>query len=404
MDIRFEESDDAFRREVRAFLARALPEALRYKVENGIELKREDVIGWHRILHARGWVPPNWPEEHGGPGWTLTQKYIFDEELGLAGAPRLVTFGLNMCGPVLMAHGTAAQKRRFLPPMLSAEHVWCQGYSEPEAGSDLASLRTRAVRDGEDWVINGAKLWTTKAHWADWCFLLVRTAQGGKKQEGISFVLVDLASPGIEIEPIILMDGLHDTNRVFFTDVRVPLANTVGEIDRGWGIAKYLLAHERISGGSLGSHKTLLRQLKRIAAEDETAGGRPLDQDPDFARQIAEVALALATLEAINLRAIDSYSRDGALGTKVIGVEANHFKIRQAEIHQRLTELKVMAVGYYGMPYLLSALSHGWNEPPIGAEYANGCTPAYLHFRKVSIYSGSNEIQRNIIAKAALGL
>ncbi len=404
MDVSFSAEDAVFREEVRAFLREATPPELKYKVENGIEMQREDVLGWHRILYRKGWVAPNWPEQYGGPGWSLTQKYIFDEELGLAGAPRLVVFGINMCGPVLIGFGTEAQRKRFLPPMLSGEHIWCQGYSEPEAGSDLASLRTSAVRDGDEWVINGAKTWTTKAHWADWCFLLVRTSDGEKKQQGITFILVDLATPGIEIRPIYLIDGLHETNHVFFTDVRVPVANTVGEIDKGWDIGKYLLAHERMSGGSLGTQKTLLRQLKTIAAEDERASGRPLARDPAFAREIAEVELELRVLEAFNLRAVDKLSRDGELGGHALGVEANIFKIRNTEIHQRLTELKMRAVGYYAMPYLLSALSHGWNEPPIGAEYANGCTPAYLHFRKVSIYSGSNEIQHNIIAKAELGL
>jgi alkylation response protein AidB-like acyl-CoA dehydrogenase len=404
MDISFSAADDAFRREVRAFLAEAIPPELRYKVENGIEMQRDDVVGWHKILYRQGWVAPNWPREHGGPGWTLTQKYIFDEELGLAGAPRLITFGLNMCGPVLMAFGSAAQQRRFLPAMLAAEQIWCQGYSEPGAGSDLASLSTTAVRDGEEWVINGSKIWTTKAHWADWCFMLVRTSTAGRRQEGITFLLVDLATPGISMRPIYLIDGLHETNQVFFEDVRVPVANTVGEIDRGWGIGKYLLAHERMSGGSLGTHKTLLRQLKAIARQDEVSGGRALAEEPGFAAKLAEVELELRTLEAFNLRAVGRLSEGGELGGKALGVEANVFKIRQTEIHQRLTELKMQAVGYYAMPYLIGALSQGWNEPPIGAEYANGCTPAYLQFRKVSIYSGSNEIQHNIIAKAQLGL
>ena len=404
MDMTFSAEDAAFRVQVREFLARATPPALKYKVENGIEMQRDDVVGWHKILYDKGWVAPNWPAAHGGPGWSLTQKYIFDEELGLAGAPRLVVFGINMCGPVLIGFGTEAQKRRFLPPMLSGEHIWCQGYSEPDAGSDLASLRTTAVRDGDEWVINGAKTWTTKAHWADWCFLLARTSSEGKKQEGISFILVDLKSPGIEIQPIILMDGLHETNMVFYTDVRVPVLNTVGEIHKGWTIGKYLLAHERMAGGSLGQHKTLLRQLKDIAARDERSGGKPLAGDPAFARRLAEVEMELRGLEAFNLRAIDKFSRDGELGSKALGAEANIFKIRNSEILQRLYELKVEAIGYYAMPHQIAALKQGWNEAAVGAEYANGCMPNYLHFRKVSIYSGSNEIQHNILAKARLGM
>ncbi|MFT6579953.1 MAG: acyl-CoA dehydrogenase family protein, partial [Alphaproteobacteria bacterium] len=404
MDARLSAEDELFRLEVKTFLRDATPPALKYKVENGVEMQREDVLSWHRILYNKGWVAPNWPVAHGGPGWTLNQKYIFDEELGLAGAPRLITFGVNMCGPVLIGFGSDAQQKRFLPPMLSAEHVWCQGYSEPNAGSDLASLQTTAIRDGDDWIINGSKMWTTKAHWADWCFLLARTSDAGRKQEGITFILVDLKSPGIEIKPIILMDGLHETNQVFYNNVRVPVENTIGEIDKGWAIGKFLLAHERMSGGSLGSQKTLLRQLKDIASQDEQNGGRPLAKDPGFARHIAEIEISLRTLEAFNLRAINKFSQNGELGGKALGVEANIFKVRSTEIHQRLTELKTRAIGYYAMPYLISALSHGWNEPPIGAEYANGSTPAYLHFRKLSIYSGSNEIQHSIIAKAQLGL
>jgi alkylation response protein AidB-like acyl-CoA dehydrogenase len=404
MDVAFSEKDEGFRRHVRAFLAEALPSGLRRKVENGIELQRDDIVSWHRILHAKGWAAPNWPAEHGGPGWSLAQKYIFDEEHALAAAPRLVAFGINMCGPVLMGFGTDAQKARFLPKILSGEHVWCQGYSEPGSGSDLASLTTTATRDGDHWVINGTKTWTTKAHWADWCFLLARTSSEGRKQQGITFMLLDLGTPGIEIRPIVLLDGLHETNMVFFDNVRVPVENTVGEIGEGWAIGKYLLAHERMSGGSLGPHKKLLSQLKRIAQEEEKAGGGPLAEDLEFSRKIAEVELELKTLEAFTLRTVDALSRVGDLGGQALGVEANVFKIRNTEIQQRLTELKMQAVGYYAQPYLYAALTQGWNEPPIGAEYANGCTPFYLHFRKVSIYSGSNEIQHNIIAKAELGL
>ena len=332
MDLTFSDQDAKFRAEVREFLENSLPPELKYKLQNGIEIQREDVVGWHKILYDKGWVAPNWPKEFGGPGWSLTQKYIFDEELGLVGAPRLVVFGINMCGPVLIAFGTEEQKRRFLPPMLSGDEIWCQGYSEPDAGSDLASLRTTAVRDGDDWIINGTKTWTTKAHWADWCFLLARTSSEGKKQEGISFILADLKTPGIEIRPIYLMDGLHETNMVFYTDVRVPVVNTVGEIHGGWSIGKYLLAHERMSGGSLGQHKTILRQQTEIAIQDECCSGRPLAREPDFAHRIAAIELELRTLEAFNMRAVDKYARDGELGGKVLGTEANIFKIRNSEI------------------------------------------------------------------------
>ena len=404
MDLSFDPGDRAFREEVRQFFREELPERLKYKVDNGIALDREDLVGWHKILYRKGWVAPNWPKEYGGPGWTLTQKYIFDEELALAGAPRIIPFGIMMCGPVLIRYGTEEQKRRFLPRMLSGEDIWCQGYSEPGSGSDLASLKTSAVLDGDHWVVNGSKIWTTAAHFADWVFLLVRTSNTGKKQEGISFLLVDLRSPGIEIRPIHLIDGLHETNQVFYTDVRVPKENLVGEVDKGWTIAKYLLGHERMSGGSMGQHKSLLRELKAIASRDERSNGARLIDDPAFRQKIVQAELELRALEAFNLRTISTFSKGSELGGRELGVEANIFKIRQTELHQRLTELKTEAVGYYGQPYVLKALEEGWNEPPIGAEYANSLTPKYLHFRKVSIYSGSNEIQRNIIAKAALGL
>ena len=404
MDVNFTAEDDAFRQDVRDFLASSLPGDLRQKVENGVELHRDDIMRWHRIMYAKGWAAPNWPQEHGGPGWTLAQKYIFDEEQALSGAPRLVAFGINMCGPVLMGFGTQAQQQHFLPRILSGEHIWCQGYSEPGSGSDLASLTTTATREGDHWVINGTKTWTTKAHWANWCFLLARTSIEDRKQQGITFILLDLDTPGIEIRPIVLLDGLHETNMMFFDNVRVPAENTVGETGKGWGIGKYLLAHERMSGGSLGPHKKLLSQLKRIAREDERAAGGPLANNPEFRRKIAEVELELKTLEAFTLRSVDELSRGGDLGGQALGTEANIFKIRNTEVQQRLTELKMQAVGYYAQPYLFGALTQGWKEPPIGAEYANGCAPSYFHFRKVSIYSGSNEIQHNIIAKAELGL
>ena len=305
-----------------------------------------------------------------------------------------------MCGPVIMRFGTEAQQRRFLPRILSAEDVWCQGYSEPGAGSDLASLKTKAVLEGDRWIVNGSKIWTTSAHMADKVFLLVRTSEEKKKQDGISFLLCDLKQPGVDIRPIHLLDGLHETNQVFYSDVRVPAENLVGEPGKGWTIAKYLLAHERMSGGSLGQQKKVLAQIKAIAAGDQTSDGRPLAEDADFRRKLAGVELELKSLEAFILRALSSFSAE-----KEIGAEANIMKLRGSEIHQRLTELRMEAMGYYGQPYVLGALMDGWqNEEPIGWEYANGMTPAYLHYRKVSIYSGSNEIQHNIIAKGTLRL
>ena len=398
MHLDFSPRELAFRDEVRAFLREKLPPDIKRKVDNGVQLKGDEMLRWHRILYEKGWIAPNWPKEHGGTGWTIGQKYIWDDEQGKAGAPRIVTFGINMCGPVLIHYGTEAQKRHYLPRILSAEDVWCQGYSEPGAGSDLASLKTRAELDGDHWVINGSKLWTSLAQFANMVFLLVRTSQEKKKQDGISFLLVDLAAPGIEIRPIHLIDGLHETNQVFYTDVRVPRENIVGEVGKGWTIAKYLLGHERMSGGSLGHQKKILAQIKQIVGGDAASGGRPLIEDPAFRAKLTRAELELTSLEALLLRTLSGFSADAELGS-----EANMIKIRGSEIHQLMTELRMEALGYYAQPYVRSALEEGWNEPPIGPEYANAAAPSYFHFRKVSIYSGSNEIQHNIIAKG-LGL
>ena len=399
MNLNFSPEDDAFRAEVRAFLKEKLPRDIANKVEKGYELTRDDIMFWHRTLYEKGWVAPNWPKEYGGPGWSTTQKYIFDEEANLAGAPRLIMFGITMCGPVLMKFGTEEQKRRYLPRILSGEDVWCQGYSEPGSGSDLASLKTRAEPQGDHFVVNGQKIWTTAAHMANKIFCLVRTSSQGKPQEGISFLLIDdMKAPGITVRPLITIEGTHEVNEVFFDDVKVPRENLVGEINQGWTIAKYLLGHERMGGGALGIQKRLLRQLKEIAA-DETKDGRPLIEDPAFARKIADVEIELMALEIQMLRLLAAVSAD-----REMGYEASMIKIRRSEIQQRLTELKMEAVGYYAEPFVLSALEHGWNEEPIGPDYANALAADYFNNRKVSIFAGSNEIQHNIIAKRMLGL
>lgn len=400
MDFRFSVEDLAFRERVRAFFRERLPDDLKAKIANAQALTRDEIMRWHRILHAQGWVAPNWPAEFGGPGWSVTEKYIFDEEQGLAAAPRLIQFGLGMCGPVIMAFGTDEQKAFHLPHMLSGEHVWAQGYSEPDAGSDLASLKTRAALEGDEWVINGRKLWTTQAHMANWVFLLARTSDESKKQLGISFFLIPLDAPGITIRPIHLIDGLHETNEVLYEDVRIPAANIVGEAGAGWTIAKHLLAHERMGGGALGQHKLLLAQVKALADQDQRMNGAPLAKDPIFGRRIADAEIELRSLEAVMLKTLAKVSAD-----KALGAEANVIKIRGTEVHQRLTELRMEALGMDAVPYDLDALESGWgNREPVGAAYANGVTPRYMHMRKVSIYSGSNEIQHNIYAKAVLGL
>jgi alkylation response protein AidB-like acyl-CoA dehydrogenase len=399
MDLAFKPEDEAFRGEARAFLAEKLPKDVAHKVHNGIEVTRDEIMDWHAKLYEKGWVAPNWPVEWGGPGWTSAQKYIWDEESTLAGAPRLILFGITMCGPVLMRFGTEEQKQRHLPRILSGEHVFCQGYSEPGAGSDLASLKMRAELDGDHFVLNGQKIWTTSAHMANWIFCLVRTSSEGKRQEGISFILADMSTPGITVKPLITIEGLHEVNEVFFDDVRVPKENLVGEVNQGWTIAKYLLGHERMGGGALGQQNKLLAQLKYISSrEPDGEGGRLIDE-PEFKRKIATVEIELMALEMQMLRLLAAVSAD-----REMGFEASMIKIRRTEIQQRLTELKMEAVGHYAVPFVISAMRDGWNEEPIGAEYANALAALYFNNRKHTIFAGSNEIQHNIIAKRVLGL
>jgi len=398
MDLKFGPEDNAFREEVRAFLKEKLSDSISKKVAQGVGCSREEIMYWHQTLYEKGWVAPNWPKEHGGPGWSVTQKYIYDEESNLAAAPRLIMFGITMCGPVLMKFGTEQQKKKYLPKILSGEHIWCQGYSEPGAGSDLASLKTRAELDGDEFVVNGQKTWTTAAHRANKIFCLVRTSNEGKKQEGISFLLIDMDTPGLTVRPLITIEGLHEVNEVFFDNVRVPKENLVGEINKGWTIAKYLLGHERMSGGALGIQKRLLKELKEIAAS-EVKEGAPLSQDPEFAHKIADIEIQLQTLEIQLLRLLAAVSAD-----REMGFESSMIKIRRTEITQRLSELKMEAVGNYAQPFEMKALREGWNEEPIGPEYANALAAHYFNDRKHSIFAGSNEIQHNIIAKRMLGL
>jgi len=395
----FSAADEAFRQEVRAFIAENLPEDVRRKVLSGVKVQKDDYMRWHRALAKKGWIAPNWPVEHGGCDWTATQRFIFDDEAGLAGAPRLSGFGLGMVGPVLMHFGTPEQKAEHLPKIHSGERVWCQGYSEPGSGSDLASLKTRAERKGDKYVINGSKIWTSLAHHADWIFCLVRTSNEPKKQDGISFLIFPVTTPGIEIRPIIDNSGGHHLNQTFFTDVEVPLDSLIGEEGKGWTIAKHLLEHERISGGACGELKTALERV-RVVAETERAGsGERLFDDPDFRRLYKDAEAQLMTVENVMLKALSAHSAD-----KGIGAVSSLIKVRRAEVQQLISELGVIAGGYYSQPFSVGALNQGWNDEPIGAEYFNGLTPSYMFLRAASIYSGSNEIQRNIIAKRELGL
>jgi len=398
MNLDFSAEDLAFRETVKSFIADAYPPELRAKQEVGVELGRDDYLSWHKILAARGWAAPAWPKAYGGPGWTPVQQFIFAEELAFAGTVPLLPFGLNMVAPVIQAFGSPEQKAKFLPPTLNGEIWWCQGYSEPGAGSDLASLTTKAVRDGDVYIVNGQKTWTTLAQHADWGFFLVRTDPAAKKQEGISFLLIDMKTPGVTVRPIITLDGAHEVNEVWLEDVRVPVENRVYEENKGWTCAKFLLAHERTGIAGVARSKRGIEKLKAIAAEEKDHG-RPLLDDPFFARKMAEIEIDLMALEYTELRGL---AREGE--GKGPGPESSLLKIKGSEIQQRAAELAVEAAGRYAAPHLTGADEPGDNALPIGPPYARGVADTYFNMRKTSIYGGSNEIQRNIIAKAVLGL
>ena len=399
MDLEFTADERAFREEVRAFLKERLPREIRDKVLAGREVGRADYLEWQRRLYQRGWGGVSWPIQFGGTGWNAVQQFIFEEESALAGAPRLIPFGLKMVAPVLMAFGSPEQQQRFLPQIRSAEAWWCQGYSEPGAGSDLASLRTRAIRDGDHYVVNGQKTWNTLGQFADWMFCLVRTDPQAKQQSGISFLLIDMKSPGVRVRPIALLDGSYEVNDVFFEDVRVPAENLVGEENRGWTYAKFLLGHERSNIAGIGAAKRELARLKRVAAE-ERKDGRPLCDDPLFAARLARVEIDLLALEITNLRVL---SAEGA--ARAPGPEASILKIKGTEIQQTLSELFVRAAGEYALPMRREATEAGW-QPEAGLEaagpaYAATVMAAYLNQRKLTIFGGTNEIQKNIVAKMA---
>ena len=398
MNLDYSPEDDSFRREVRDFIAANYPADLKAKQESGAELGKEDFLAWHRILAEKGWVAPAWPKEYGGPGWNPIQKFICAEEMASAGTVPILPFGIAMVAPVIQKFGTPEQKARFLPPTHDGEIWWCQGYSEPGAGSDLASLTTKAVRDGDHYIVNGQKTWTTLAQHADWGFFLVRTDSAAKKQEGISFLLIDMKSPGITVRPIITLDGAHEVNEVWLENVRVPIENRVYKENEGWTCAKFLLAHERTGIAGVARSKRGLEKLRAIAAS-ETMNGKPLADDPFFGRRMAELEIDLLALEYTELR---SLSREGA--GKGPGPESSLLKIKGTEIQQRATELVLEAAGQYGAPHLIDAMEPGDNALPIGPDHARGAADTYFNMRKASIYGGSNEIQRNIIAKAVLGL
>jgi alkylation response protein AidB-like acyl-CoA dehydrogenase len=384
MDLAFSPEESAFRQEVRRFVADNLPDTIRNKVMNGVHLEREEHVAWQRTLHRHGWGGVGWSKDFGGPGWTPTELYIFEEECAAAGAPRLISFGLKMIAPVLMAFGSPAQQQRFLPKIMSAEEWWCQGYSEPGAGSDLASVKTRAVRNGDHYVVNGQKTWTTLGQHADWIFCLVRTDPEAKKQSGISFLLIDMKSPGVTVRPIITLDGAHEVNEVWLEDVKVPIENLVGEENKGWTYAKFLLGHERTNIAGIGIAKRELARLKRIAE----AEGK-LDQ-PLFAARVAQVEIDLMALEITNLRVLSAEREK-----KAPGPEASILKIKGTEIQQAIAELMMQAVGSYALPY---------RQSDLGPDYAANLATGYCNLRKLSIFGGSNEIQKNIISQMIMGL
>jgi alkylation response protein AidB-like acyl-CoA dehydrogenase len=396
LEIAFTAEEQSFQDEVRRFLAQNLPADIRDKVHNGRHLLRDDWVRWQKILHAKGWGAVSWPVEFGGTGWTGIQQHIFEEEQAIAGAPRAIPFGLKMVAPVIMKFGNKAQQDRFLPRIVSMDDWWCQGYSETGSGSDLASLKTRAVRDGDHYVVNGQKTWTTLAQYADWIFCLVRTRTEGKAQAGISFLLIDMKTPGVTVHPIITLDGAHEVNEVWFDDVRVPAENLVGEENKGWTYAKFLLGHERTNIAGIGGSKRELARLKKIAAA-ETRNGRPLLEDPQFAARIAQVEIDLMALEVTNLRVLSAER-----SRRDPGAVSSILKVKGSEIQQTISELMLHAAG----PYALADMRGEAGSQPgfLGPAHAAALAGGYFNLRKTTIYGGANEIQRNIIAHLILGL
>ena len=396
MDLSYSEDEVAFRQEVKDFLASELPKDLSEKVRLGRDLSKADMDNWHSILQSRGWLAQNWPKAFGGAEWNAVQRHIFEEEAARAHAPRIVPFGLTMLGPVLQKFGSEEQQQHWLPRILSGEDWWCQGYSEPGAGSDLASLKTRAVRDGEYYVVNGQKTWTTLGQHANMMFCLVRTDPDAKQQEGISFLLIDMDTPGVEVRPIILLDGSHEVNEVWFTDVKVPVENLVGEENKGWTYAKYLLTHERTNIAGVGFSQAGLAAVKRIA-KHANHNGKPLIENPAFAARLAQVEIDLRAMATTNLRIISK-----AAAGEAPGVEASMLKVKGTLIRQEINDLARRAVGPYAMPFASEAVEGAndlipdpFDAGPVAADYFNN--------RKLSIFGGSNEIQRGIIAKTMLG-
>ncbi|HBM83107.1 acyl-CoA dehydrogenase family protein [Haliea sp.] len=392
MDTSFAPEDLAFRDEVRAFFAEAYDADLQARLNN-LETFKDAVIDWQKRLYKQGWIAPGWPKEYGGTGWNATQKFIFETERSAAGIRDVIPFGLQMVGPVIYAFGNDEQKARFLPGILQSDDWWCQGYSEPGAGSDLASLKTRAVREGDEYVVTGAKIWTSYAQYADWIFCLVRTSSEGKKQNGISFLLIDMKSPGIKVNPIVSIDNHHSLNEVEFNDVRVPVANLIGEQDKGWTYAKALLAHERTAIAGVADSKRSLAET-RAFAEREINGGKSLLSDPLFQKRLSDIEIELMALEFTELRVLATVAAGGAPGA-----ESSMLKIKGTEMQQAVQELRMDVAAYYQ-----GVLPNDLTAEQLGHDFGSQARQTYMYGRASTIYGGSNEVQKNIIAKAVLGL
>jgi alkylation response protein AidB-like acyl-CoA dehydrogenase len=403
MDLNFTAEQESFRAEVRAFFEAELPADIRSKVRLGRRMHKDDLVRWQQILYRRGWGAGAWPRRWGGADWSVVEQHIFDEEGAAAGAPPQIPFGLRMVAPVLMSFATAAQQNYFLPRILAGEDWWCQGYSEPGSGSDLASLRTSAVREGAHYRVNGQKTWNTLGQYADWMFCLARTSSEGRPQQGISFLLIDMKSPGITVRPIVTIDSEPEFNDIFLDNVRVPVENLVGEENKGWTYAKFLLSHERTNNAGIGNCKRALKRLKEIATR-QLQDGRPLIEDCRFRDRIAQLELELTALEITNLRVLSAVATE----SRAPGPEVSLLKIKGSEIIQQLAELQMHALGHDALPYLRAALELDWVPPPLLADHyadlAPPLTGQYFNYRKTTIYAGSTEIQKNIIAKLILGL
>jgi len=403
VDLKYTPEEEAFRAEVRAFFEAELPADIRSRMRLGKRIRKDDLVRWQRILHGHGWGAVMWPTRFGGTGWNVIQQHIFEEERADIGAPPQNAFSLKMLAPVLMTFANSAQAEYFLPRIIAGEDWWCQGYSEPGSGSDLASLRTSAVRHGDHYLVNGQKTWNTWGQYADWIFCLVRTGTEGRPQQGISFLLIDMKSPGITLKPITMLDGEHEINEIWFDNVRVPAQNLVGDENKGWTYAKFLLTHERTNNAGIGSCKRALKNLKQIAAA-QVSHGRPLIEDSRFRDRIAQVELELMALEITNLRVLSATASE----SRALGPEVSMLKIKGSEIQQTLAELQMLALGPDALPYLREALEMDWVADPWFAEhyrpYAPPLSGQYFNLRKTTIYAGSTEIQKNIISQMILGL